>query len=148
MNGQNLEPVVVQTAHQHIFSKFHDIQLPDIMNFFGGATSLEPFLEAYETSKTKRLFPYEWSDHLDEKQNTELTPFDAIYRKLRDCNPSEEEYTDYVNLVENEMTFEQSVGRFSYQVHLQELRIINTCNKKVKMGARTYEFVYGLLALV
>ena len=41
-------------------NKFGDIQLLDIMNFLGSATSLDSFLKAYKTKETKGFFPYEW----------------------------------------------------------------------------------------
>ena len=53
---------------------------------------------AYKTSETKRFFPYEWFDHPDKMQNTELPPYDAFYSKLCSCNLLEAEYTDYVSI--------------------------------------------------
>ena len=81
----------------------------DIMNLLGGATSLDSFLKSYETSETKRFFPYEKVDHPDKMQNTELPPHYAFYSKLRSCNLLEAEYTDYVNLLKNGFTTEQVV---------------------------------------
>ena len=42
-------------------------------------------------------------------QNTELPPYDAFYSKLRNCNPLEADYTDYVNLLKSGLTTEQAV---------------------------------------
>ena len=42
-------------------------------------------------------------------QITELPRFDAFYSKLRNCNPLEAEYTDYVNLLNSGLTTEQAV---------------------------------------
>ena len=42
-------------------------------------------------------------------QNTELSPYDALYSKLRSCNPLEAEYKDYVNLLKSRLTTEQAV---------------------------------------
>ena len=81
------------------------------MNFVGGATSLDSFLEAYKASKTKRFFPYEWFDHLDKLQKTKLPPYVAFYSKFRSCNPLEAEYTHYVNQLKNGLTREQAVVR-------------------------------------
>ena len=72
VNERNIEPTVIKKANQFISSKFGDIQLLDIMNFLGGATSLDSFLKAYKTSETKGFFPYEWFDHPDKMQNREL----------------------------------------------------------------------------
>ena len=78
INERDIEPTVIKKANQFISFKFDDIQLLDIMNFLGGATSLDSFLKAYKTSETKGFFPYEWFHHPDKMQNTELphmTPF-------------------------------------------------------------------------
>ena len=91
INRRDIEPVVIEKANQYISFEFGDIQLLDIMNFLGGATSLDSFLEAHKTSESKRFFPYEWLNHPDKIQNTELLPYDAFYSKLRDFNPLEAE---------------------------------------------------------
>ena len=91
VNERDIEPTVIKKGNQFISSKFGDIQLLDIMNFLGGVTSLGSFLKAYKTSQTKGFFPYEWFDHRDKMQNTELLTYDAFYSKLRSCNPLEAE---------------------------------------------------------
>ena len=42
-------------------------------------------------------------------QNTELPPFDALYRKLRSCDTFESDYTDYDNLFKSGLNTEQTV---------------------------------------
>ena len=106
---RNIEPTVIKKANQFISFKFGDIQLLDIVNFLGDATSLDSFLKAYKTSETKGFFPYEWFDHPDKMQNPDFPPYDAFYSKLRSCNPLETEYTDYVNLLKSGLTTEQAV---------------------------------------
>ena len=51
VNERNIEPTVIKKANQ--FIKVGDIQLLDIMNFLGSATSLDSFLKAYNLSETK-----------------------------------------------------------------------------------------------
>ena len=64
VNDRGSEPTVKKKANQFVFFfKFGDIQLLVIMNFFGGATSLDSFLKAYKTKYTKGFFPYEWFDY-------------------------------------------------------------------------------------
>ena len=109
VNERDMEPTVIKKTNQFISFKFGDIQLLDIMNFLGGATSLDSFLKAYRTSKTKGFFPYEWFDHPDKMQNTEVPPYDSFYSKFRCCKPLEAEYTDYVNLLKSGLTTEQAV---------------------------------------
>ena len=106
VDGRDFERTVIKRANQFISFKFGDIQLLDIMNFSGGATSLDSFLKAYKTSETKGFFPYERFDYPEEMQNTELFPYDAFYSKLRGCNPLEAEYTDYINLSKSGLTTE------------------------------------------
>ena len=74
VNERDIEPSVINKANQFISFKFDDIQLLAILNFLAGATSLVSFLKAYKTSETKGFFPYEWFDHPDKMQNTELPP--------------------------------------------------------------------------
>ena len=57
VNERNIEPTVVKKVNQFISFKFGDIQLLNIMSFLGGATSLDFFLEAYNTSETNVSSP-------------------------------------------------------------------------------------------
>ena len=67
INEREIENTVIKKTNQFISFKFGDVQLLDILNFLGGATSLDSFLKAYKTSETKRFFPYDWFDHPDRK---------------------------------------------------------------------------------
>ena len=107
LNERDIEPTVIKKANQFISFKIDDIQLLDIMNFLGGATSLDSFLKAYKTSETKGFFSYECFNHPDKLQNPELPPYDAFYSKLRSCNPLQIEYTDYINFLKSGQTTEQ-----------------------------------------
>ena len=109
VNERDIEHTVVKKANQFISFKLGDIQLLDITNFLGGATNFDSFLKAYKTSETKEFFPYEWFDHPEKMQNTELLPYDAFYSRLLSCNPPEAEYTDYVNLLKSGLTTKQAV---------------------------------------
>ena len=109
LNERDIEPTVIKKVNQFISFKFGEIQLLDIMNFLGGATSLDSFLKAYKTSETKGFFPYERFDHPDKMQNTKLPKYDVFYSKFRSCNPLEAYYTDYVNLLKCGLTTEQAV---------------------------------------
>ena len=117
VNQRHIGPTVIKKANQFISFKFGDIQLLDIMNFLGGTTSLDSFLEAYRISETKIFFPYERFDHPDKMQNTELRSYDAFYSKLRSCNPLEAKYTDYVNLLKTRFTTEQAIVKINYRSH-------------------------------
>ena len=56
-NERDIDPTVIKKANQFISFKFGEIQLLNIMNFLGGATSLDSFLKAYKTSETKDFSP-------------------------------------------------------------------------------------------
>ena len=55
VNERNIEPTVIRKANQFISFKFGDTQLLDIINFLGGATSLDSFLKAYKNFRDKRI---------------------------------------------------------------------------------------------
>ena len=63
VNERQIEPTVIKKANQFVSIKCDDVQLLDIMNVFGGATSLDSFLKAYKTEETKGSFHYEWFDN-------------------------------------------------------------------------------------
>ena len=48
-------------------------------------------LKTYKLERCKGIFPYEWIDSVD-KLNTELTPKDAVYSKLKQSGITDEEY--------------------------------------------------------
>ena len=57
VNERFIEPTVIGKANRFNSFKFGEIQLMDILTFLGGATSLDSFLKAYETSEAKSYFP-------------------------------------------------------------------------------------------
>ena len=57
VNERNIELILIKKANQFTSFIFDDIQLLVIMNFLGGATSLDSFLKALKTSKTKNFLP-------------------------------------------------------------------------------------------
>ena len=72
VNERQVEPAVFKKSKKFVSFKFGDVQLLDIMNILGGATSLESFLKHYITEETKGFFPYEWFDN-PEKLNNKTT---------------------------------------------------------------------------
>ena len=53
VNERDVEPSVIKKANQLISFSFGNIQLLDIMNFLGGATSLDSLLRVNKTTKQK-----------------------------------------------------------------------------------------------
>ena len=111
VNERGFEPTVIKNANQFVSFKFGDIQLLDLMNLLGGATNPDSFLKAYKTKETKGLFPYEWFDCPEKKNNKELPPYDSFFSILRNSNPLEKDYNDFQNLVNNGLTTEEAVAK-------------------------------------
>ena len=59
---RDIQPTLIRKANHFVSLKFGDVQFLDILNFLGGATSLNSFLKAYKRSETKGFFLYEWFD--------------------------------------------------------------------------------------
>ena len=93
-----MEPILIKKANQFVSFRSGDVQLLDITNFLGGATSVDSFLKAYKTSETEGFFPYEWFDCPQKMNNSELPPYDALFSRLRKVNPLEKDYSDYQKL--------------------------------------------------
>ena len=81
------------------------------MIFLGSATSLDSFLKAYKTKKTKGFFPYEWFDCPKKMDKKELPPYDSFFSILRNSNPLEKLYNDFQNLVNSGLSTEQAVAK-------------------------------------
>ena len=109
VNDRQIEPTVIKKANQFVSVTFGDVQLLDIMNFLGGATSLDSFLKAYKTEETKGFFPSEWFDDPEKLNNKELLPYDSFSRKLRNKNPLEKDYNDFEHLTTSGLSSEQAV---------------------------------------
>ena len=58
VNERDIDSTSIKKANHLASFKFRALQLFDIMNFLGGATSLDSFLEAYKTKETKSFIPY------------------------------------------------------------------------------------------
>ena len=56
VNERKIEPIVIEKSNQFVSFKFGDVQLVDIFNCLGAATSLKYFLKAYKASETGRFF--------------------------------------------------------------------------------------------
>ena len=109
VNEQDIEPTVIKKANQFVSFKFGDIHLLDILNFLGGATSLDSFLKAYKTKETKGFLPYERFDCPEKMNSKELPPYDSFSSILRNSKPLEKGYNDFQNLVNSDLSTDQAV---------------------------------------
>ena len=69
---RGFEPIVIKKANQFVSFKFGDVQLLDILNFAGGATSFESFFKAYKTLGTKTYSQHEWFEDPEKLNNTQI----------------------------------------------------------------------------
>jgi hypothetical protein len=117
INVRDIQPTVIKKSNNFISFKFGNVQFLDILNFLGGATSLDSFLRAYKTSETKGFFPYEWFDSPDKLDQTELPSYESFFSKLKNFNPLEKGYNDYKALIDSGS---------SHEVALKKLRLKTT----------------------
>ena len=92
VNEQQIEPAVIKKSNKFVFFKLGGVQLLDIMNILGGATSLDSFLKAYNTEETKGFSPMSGST-IPKSWTTKLPPYDSFFSKLRNINPFEKDST-------------------------------------------------------
>ena len=109
-----MEPNMIKKANQFVSLKFGDVQLLYIMDFLGGATILDSFFKAYKTAETKGFFPYEWFDCPQKMNNSELTPYDAFFNKLRNVNPLEKDYSYYQKLLGSGLKTEKALSKMKF----------------------------------
>ena len=82
------------------------VHLIAIMNFRGGGTSLDSFLNAYKTNATKEFPPYVWFGGKEKLNSEVLPPYDFLFSTLRNRNPLEEYNKNITSFLE---TFSKGV---------------------------------------
>ena len=101
LNDKTVKPTVIKKANQLISLKFGDVQFLDIVNFFGGATTLDSFLKAYQSEETKGYFPFEWFDSPSELDCSHLPPYDYFFSKLKNLNPLKKDFAQFEQLIKS-----------------------------------------------
>ena len=91
--------LLLKKANRSVYLKFGDVHFLDILNFLGGATSVDFFFKAYKTIETKGFFSYELFDSPEKLDATFLLPCDCFFSKMRNYNPLEQEFTDFTKLL-------------------------------------------------
>ena len=112
IHERDIQPRVIKKANEFVSFKFGDVQFFDILNFLGGATSLDSFLKAFKTSETKGLFPYEWFDSPNKIDATFLPPYECLFSKLKDHNHLEKEFTDFTKLLNSGLSQPEALKKF------------------------------------
>ena len=72
--------------------RFLGLQFLDILNFLGGARTLDNFLKAYGASEVKGFFPYEWFDRGEKLNVIKLSTIESCLSKLKKHNVLRVEY--------------------------------------------------------
>ena len=116
IHERDIQPTVIKKANHFVSFKFGDVQFLDILNFLGGATSLDSFLKAYKTNETKGFFPYEWFDSPNKLDVTFLPPYECFFSKLRDHNPLEKEFTDFTKLLNSGLSQQEALKKLRLKV--------------------------------
>ena len=95
---KNVIPKVIRMGNKYIGMNFLGLQFLDILNFLGGATTLDNFLKAYGASEEKGFFPYEWFDSIEKLNVSQLPPIDSFWSKLKNHNVLSVDYDKFVEL--------------------------------------------------
>ena len=114
-NKRGIEPIVIKKANQFVSFKFGDVQLPDKLNFLGGAMSLVSVLKAFRTSKTRCYFPNEWFDHPENLNNTQLPPYGTFFSKLHNNNPHGKNFSDFQIIIDWGLTSNEALSKYKWK---------------------------------
>ena len=142
VNERGIEPIVIKKANQFVFFMFGGFQMLNVLNFLGGAMSLDSFLKAYKTSETKRCFPKEWFNDHEKINNAPLLPYETFVSKLRNTHPLEKDYSDFQSLIYGSTTSKEplwklilkqppATGQENYQILTSLWLQENMCTFKV-----------------
>ena len=97
LTERNVVPNVIRTGNKYIGMNSVGWQFLDILNFLGGATTLDNFLKAYGGSEEKGFFPYEWFDSAKKLNETQLPPIESFWSKLKNHNVLSVDYDKYMD---------------------------------------------------
>ena len=100
---KNVVPKVIRTGNKYIGMNFLGLQFLDILNFLGGATTLDNFLKAYGASEEKGFFPYEWFDSAEKLNETQLPPIESFWNKLKNHNVLSVDYDKFMDCKKGEL---------------------------------------------
>ena len=113
-----------------------------ILNFFGGATIFDSFLEAYKTSETKSFFPYERFDDPEKLKKTQLPPHETFLSKLRNNISLKKDYSDFQKSTDGASRPKKHYRNWIFSSHVQlekkTIEIWPVCsNKKTCLPSKT-----------
>ena len=94
--GKNEEvKFVIKRNNNHNCLKTEHLNFLDITNYLAPGFNHDVFIKAYECSRTKGYFPYEWVDSLEKLNCGQLPPREAYYSTLSRSEITDEQYEFY-----------------------------------------------------
>ena len=122
VNEQQIEPAVFKKSNKFVSFKFGDVQLLDIMNILGGATSLD---RSSKITKQRRLkaFSLMSGSTISKGWTTKLPPYVSFFSKLRNINLLKNDYSDFEYFTVNGLSSERAVCK------LRLNKILSTADK-------------------
>ena len=129
VSEKQIEPTVIKEAKIFISVNFGNLQFLDIMNFLGGATSLDSFLKAYKTTEKKEFFHMN-SLTVQIKIKELIASFPRLFfGKLRNYNALENVYKDYKYRLNTGLTQDETLKKnwICKRYHQLGQKITATC---------------------
>jgi hypothetical protein len=74
----------------------------DITQYLAPGCSYDQFLKAFGSEVRKGYMPYEWFDTVDKLDYPDIPAFDSFFSSLKGVNVLDQEYQEFVNLIQNE----------------------------------------------
>ena len=102
---------MIKKDNQFESFKFGDVQLLDILSFFGGATSLDSFLKAYKTSETKLYSACDCLNNPEIFNITQLLSYETFVTNQRINNLLEKDYSDFQILMNGGLTSKEDLSK-------------------------------------
>ena len=91
----------VKKAGKYPCIKTEHLKFMDILQFLAFFLyCLKSFFKSFGVSEEKGFFPYDYSTHADQLDETTLPPYETFYSTIKNCNVLEEDYATFQKLVD------------------------------------------------
>ena len=106
---------VIRLGNKYIGMNFLGLQFLDILNFLGGATTLDNLLKAYGASEEKGFFPYEWFHSIEKLNVSQLPPINSFWSTLKNHNVLSVDYDKFVQLKNGGMEKDEILKKLRFK---------------------------------
>ena len=79
--------------------KIEHLKFLDELQFLAPGYNFKRFFKAFDVTKQKGFFPYDYFTHVDQLDETTPPTYDTFYSAIKNCNVSEEEHAVFQKLV-------------------------------------------------